>query len=198
MSANEENKILNEKEANLLLDHNYDGIQEFDYPLPSWWTWTFVLGIVFAIFYIYYLQVANGPTIKDGFNKDMIAINKIRAEQALLTGNFDLGKYQTWKAGADFKKQGLEVFEENCLSCHEEKGKGDIGPNLTDKYWIHLKTITPATVYGMINRGMEDNGMPAWGETISKEEMYAATSYVMSIINTNVEGKEPQGEEVKN
>lgn len=38
-----------------LIDHNYDGIQEFDNPLPRWWVYLFYATIVFSI--LYYLNV---------------------------------------------------------------------------------------------------------------------------------------------
>src|SRR5262245_46798009 len=40
-----------EKEADILLDHNYDGIRELDNQLPPWWKWGFYATIAFAIFY---------------------------------------------------------------------------------------------------------------------------------------------------
>jgi cytochrome c oxidase cbb3-type subunit 3 len=84
------------------------------------------------------------------------------------------------------------------LSCHEEKGKGDIGPNLTDEYWLNLKQVNPGAIYGFILVGNEDNGMPAWADTLSKEELFAAVKYVLSVKGTNIpNGKEPQGEKLK-
>lgn len=192
-----DNVILNEQERNLLLDHDYDGIEEFDYPLPQWWVWTFIGGVVFAIGYIYFYNFAGAPSLKEEFKQDMAAIEAVREEQRKLTGNFDVADFETWQKGENVKQLTAEVYEENCLSCHEEGGKGDIGPNLTDGYWLNIKKVTPGNLYGFIRKGNEDNGMPAWADMLSKEELYAAVNFVLSVKGTNIEGKEPQGEKLQ-
>lgn len=192
------NVILNDKERALLLDHNYDGIEEFDYPLPSWWVWTFIGGVAFAAMYIFYYQFAGGASLKDEFNQDMAKVMQLREEEAKNVNKFDLDTYNAWVASNDGVNKGKAVFEENCISCHLENARGDIGPNLTDSYWINVKKVDPTTIYPVVVTGVEDNGMPAWGEVLSKEELYAAVAYVLSLKNTNVaDGKAPQGEKVE-
>lgn len=192
-----ENKILNEEERKLLLNHNYDGIEEFNYPLPKWWVWTFNGGIIFALAYIYFYNAAGGPSLRDEYNKEVVKLEKVLEEQRKLTGNFSVSDYQKWSEGEDAQKMAAAVYDENCLSCHEEQGKGDIGPNLTDSHWLNLKKVTPTSLYAFIRVGNEDNGMPAWQDTLEKEELYAVVKYIMTIKDTNVAGgKEAQGEVV--
>lgn len=189
-----QNVILNKSEEDLLLDHNYDGIEEFDYPLPQWWVWTFIGGAVFAVLYIYMYNFAGAPSLKDEFKQEMAKIEAVREEQRKLTGNFDLADFETWQKGENAQQMAAAVYEENCLSCHEEGGKGDIGPNLTDSYWVNFeKNPEPVDFYSFIRKGNEDNGMPAWADMLSKEELYAAVQYVLSVKGKNVPGKEPQG-----
>ena len=190
------NIILDEKEEKLLLDHNYDGIEEFDYPLPAWWVWTFIGGILFAVFYIYYYNVAGAPSLREEFKAEMAKVEQIREEQRKLTGNFDIDDFRQWQKGDNVQQMAAAVYEENCLSCHEEGGKGDIGPNLTDEYWLNVKDTKPVTLYAFIRKGNEDNGMPAWADMLSKEELYAAVQYVLSVKGKNLLGKEPQGEKL--
>ena len=190
------NIILDEKEEKLLLDHNYDGIEEFDYPLPAWWVWTFIGGILFAVFYIYYYNVAGAPSLREEFKAEMAKVEQIREEQRKLTGNFDIDDFRQWQKGDNVQQMAAAVYEENCLSCHEEGGKGDIGPNLTDEYWLNVKDTKPVTLYAFIRKGNEDNGMPAWADMLSKEELYAAVQYVLSVKGKNLPGKEPQGEKL--
>lgn len=192
MSDDQNNHVENmtEQDKAMLLDHNYDGIQEYDYPLPSWWVMTFVGTVLFAIPYFIYYSMMNGPSVRDEMNSDMSKLNKVRDAYAQSLIRFDPAKY----AANNDAAKGLVVYEENCLSCHEEGGKGDIGPNMTDAYWIHADG-SPEGMYEVIINGREDLGMPAWGEEISKDEIYQVISYLMSIKNTNVPGgKEPQGE----
>ena len=66
MSENNETKLhVEEDEKHLLMDHNYDGIQELNNPLPSWWAFTFYFGIAFAIFYFILYQVMGAPSLSD-------------------------------------------------------------------------------------------------------------------------------------
>lgn len=195
-NKDEKNIILNEDERNLLLDHNYDGIEEFDYPLPYWWTVTFYGGIVFGAIYIMYYLVIGGASNIDEFNSEWKVVSAIRSSEAANISNFNVEEYRAYISNPTV--DGEVVFVDNCVACHKEKGIGDIGPNLTDKYWIHISDkVEPATVYPIVVTGVEDNGMPAWGEVLSREEIYAVVDYVMSLKNKNLEGKEPQGEVVE-
>lgn len=199
MSNNQENKILNEEERAILLNHDYDGIQEFNHPLPQWWVWTFVGGIVFAIFYVAYYQYMGGPSLRDEYKQEMNYVMELKKAAAEKAGGFSEEEYNAWVAsnngGVD---AGMAVFNENCASCHKEGGLGDIGPNLTDKYWINIKEVKPANLFKVVHDGVEENGMPAWGEVLTKEDIMAAVTYVYSLRNTNAAGgKEPQGEPVE-
>lgn len=195
---NTENKILNEEERALLLDHNYDGIQEFDFPLPQWWVWTFVGGIVFAIFYAAYYHAFGGPSLRDEYTAEMAHVMELKKAAAEKAGGFNDEEYNAWIAANEGPKLGLGVFNENCASCHKEGGLGDIGPNLTDKHWLNVTEVTPASLYKVIHDGVEDNGMPAWGEVLSKEDIMSAISYVLTLKNTNAAGgKEPQGQAIE-
>src|SRR5690606_30617381 len=51
-----------EEEGELLMDHNYDGIQELDNVLPPWWTYLFYGCIIFAIGYMGYYHFMDGET----------------------------------------------------------------------------------------------------------------------------------------
>ena len=184
---------LSEDDKKVLLDHDYDGIQEFDYPLPNWWTMTFVLTILFGVPYsIYYLGMG-GPTLVQEQAMEMKELNKVRTAYAVKMAKFDYDTYAQFD-NADGVAKGAVVYEDNCLSCHEEGGKGDIGPNMTDAYWIHAKG-TKETIYEVVLNGRDDNGMPAWNEDLSKEEILQVVRYLMSIKDTNVAGgKESQGD----
>lgn len=192
MSDEKHNDHMTEQDKALLLDHNYDGIQEYNYPLPSWWVATFVGAVIFAIPYFTYYTLMDGPTLRQEMNQELTKLNEVRKAYEVSLVAFDQAQYDSVQDPA----KGIEVFNENCLSCHEEGGKGDIGPNLTDEYWIHAKG-TPETIYEVVVNGREDLGMPTWKNDLSKDEIYQVVSYIMSIKNTNVPGKEPQGEKVE-
>jgi cytochrome c oxidase cbb3-type subunit 3 len=193
---NETKLDVKDDEKHLLLDHNYDGIQELNHPLPSWWNVIFYTSVIFSIGYFAYYQFFNGPSLREEFKLSHDKVLAAQAEFKRINSAFNPEHYQALVADEGVKKGAL-VFETNCLSCHNEKGKGDIGPNLTDEYWIVAKS-TPETIYNVVFNGSEENGMPAWAELLTKDEIYQAVAYVSSLKNTKQSGgKEPQGEKIE-
>lgn len=196
MSENKNNLHLEEGEHKILLDHSYDGIQELDHPLPSWWKFTFYGGIAFAIFYFILYQIMGAPTLREEFKKDYAVIQSLQEKFNLQNGAFDEKKYQAVLA-SDGVKKGQTVFETNCVACHKEKGIGDIGPNLTDEYWLWAKG-TAATIYPVVFNGVPQNGMPTWSGTLSNDEIYQVVAYVQTLHNTHQPGgKALQGVKVE-
>ncbi len=189
------NNQINDNEKTILLDHDYDGIQEFDYPLPSWWVTTFVLCVLFAIPYMIYYNHMDGESLRQEMTREVKDLNEIKVAYAVKMAKFDDQLFNSLNNEENIKL-GSVVYEDNCLSCHEEGGKGDIGPNLTDAYWMHAKG-TKETIYEVIFNGREEKGMPPWKEDLTKEEIYQVLTYLMTILNTNVQGKEPQGEKIQ-
>lgn len=192
----EENKIhVEENEKHLLLDHDYDGLQELNHPLPFWWQFTFYGGIFFGIGYIIYYIFMNGPSLRDEFKNEYGIIqeklNLYKAQESQLTPE-TYAKFNT-PAGIE---NGKKIFIENCVACHLDEGAGDIGPNLTDNFWINSKG-TPETNYPVVFNGVPDKGMPTWSEVLSKDDIYQVIAYVQTLHNTfHIKGKAPQGNRV--
>lgn len=182
-------------EKHLLLDHDYDGIQELNHPLPKWWNFIFYVSIFWAIGYFVYYVMMGGPSLKDEFSNEISEVKAKQAEYQKLNSAFSEVKFKEFNNPEKIAK-GLEVFTANCVACHLEGGKGDVGPNLTDDSWIHIPGDA-ATVYNVTYKGVDDKGMPAWGEVLSSDDIYAVLAYLESIRNTFVKGgKEAQGEKV--
>lgn len=196
MSNETNNKLhVEEDEKHLLLDHNYDGIQELNHPLPGWWNVLFYAGIVFGLGYWTYYTFLGGKTLRDELSIEMSVVKEAQTEYKLLTEAYKPEMFEQFNKPENME-QALAVFTDNCLQCHAENGRGDVGPNLTDDYWL-VSTGTPETNYKIVYYGSEENGMPAWGEVLSSEEIYQALVYVNSLKNTfHPEGKEPQGEKI--
>lgn len=66
----------------------------------------------------------------------------------------------------------------NCADCHGFDGKGGMGPNLTDKYWIFGGT--PAAIFKSIFEGRPE-GMPAWGKALPKKDIWQLVAYIESL-----------------
>lgn len=195
---NELGNTIIEDEKHLVLDHDYDGIQELNHPLPSWWSGIWAISIVFAAIYFMYYIMMDGPTLRDEYKKEYAKVREVIDAEKAKSGNFDVDEFNTFVAENDGIKNGAIVYEENCLSCHAEGGGGDIGPNLTDKHWKNITAFEAKNIYSVVFKGVEDNGMPAWGEMLSKEELMSVVSFVMSLQGTTPpEAKEPEGELVQ-
>lgn len=185
---------LSEQEKNLLLNHDYDGIQEFNYPLPFWWKTTFYGGIAFGILYIIYFIFMNAPSLKSEYFADQKDIFKVRNDYLAQLKQFKPDSYNAIANSDEMKHYGEEVFKNNCEVCHREKASGDIGPNLTDDYWL-LSNGTAQEIYPFIIEGNPVNGMPGWGGVLAEEDLYAVTAYITSLRGTSQENpKEPQGD----
>lgn len=185
---------MKDNEKDLLLDHDYDGIQELDHPLPMWWLFTFYGAIVFAIGYYVFYTFMDGPTLKEEYKKEMaVHVKKQQAYREKIS-DFDDDKFSNYIRNEELVAYGQEIFEMNCVSCHKAEGLGDIGPNLADNYWLYAEG-TPDTVFEFILQGNPEGGMPSWVDKLEEDDLYALTSYIMSLQGTNKSGKEPQGEQ---
>ena len=91
--------------------------------------------------------------------------------------------------------KGQWYFEKKCAFCHKAKGQGDVGPNLTDNYYIYGNS--KAVIDQIIRKGIPAKGMPEWQKLMPKDQLDAVVEYVYSIRGTNLKGKEPQGVLIK-
>ena len=184
------------KEIDKLLDHDYDGIKELDNPLPEWWLLTFYGAIVFAIAYFAYYHLGNGPSLRDELNTDLQQVKQQKLAQEGKSQYDESSLLAVFNDSSQVKLGGT-IYKEKCESCHAPGGGGSIGPNLTDKFWIHGEG-TLSSIVKVISEGVADKGMPPWGAILKKEELYAVTAYVHTLAGTKpANPKAPQGVEVK-
>lgn len=87
-------------------------------------------------------------------------------------------------------ERGSAIYSANCAGCHGGNAAGLSGPNLTDAFWLHGSE--PTALYTTIYVGIGAKGMPAWGGALGAQ-VKDVVAYVMSVKDTNVAGKEPQG-----
>lgn len=183
-----------EKEKDILLDHDYDGIKELDNNLPPWWLYGFYMTIAWALIYFIYYQVAGiGLSSTEAYEQEMeTAKAEVAAYMKTAGNNID---ENTVKLDPAMVAEGKKLFAENCKACHGETGgsmPGGIGPNLTDEYWIHGGSIQE--VFKTIKYGWPDKGMQAWQNNFTGGQIAELTNYVISIQGTNPpNAKEPQG-----
>ncbi len=183
-----------EKEATILLDHNYDGIRELDNHLPPWWTYLFIGTIIWSVIYFFAYHVTDSLPLSIGEYDIEVAVanDQIRKRKASAPGiQIDENNVLATTDASDLK-DGMSTFTSICASCHRVDGGGDIGPNLTDDYWKHGGSMTD--VYKVTKNGVTGTNMVAWGGTMSAEKMRNVSSYLLTLIGTNpVNGKKPEG-----
>lgn len=173
-----------------LIDHEYDGIQEYDNPLPRWWVYTFWATIVFSVLY-----ALNVPGI--GTGKGRIAdyeASVVAYAAAHPPEQNTVSEEMLAALVADPAKvaEGKTTFATYCVSCHRADGGGLIGPNLTDDAWIHGGS--PTQVHRTIAVGVLEKGMPPWERILKPEQLNHVTAYVLSLKGTNPPNpKAPEG-----
>ena len=174
-----------------LLDHTYDGIQEYDNPMPRWWLLTFAGTIIFSVIYLFNIgPVGNGNGRVADYDADMAAYAK--AHPAPTGSNMSSDQLLALAKDHEALEDGEETYRAYCASCHAQDGGGLIGPNLTDAYWLHGGKITD--VYTTVTNGVLEKGMPPWGKTLRTEQLSAVVAYVSTLRgSTPANPKAPQG-----
>lgn len=163
--------------------HVYDGIEEFDNPLPKWWFMMFVVTIVFAIGYLFfYPGLGSYKGALDWTSRGELATAQQQAQETYIDS---FGKYETMsieELSKDPKaiKMGARLFSNNCAVCHGSAAIGNFGfPNLTDNDWLYGGS--PEQIKHTLIYGREAVGMAAWGEALGEEGVVNVAEYVLSL-----------------
>lgn len=182
------------KEKDIMLDHDYDGIRELDNSLPPWWLYGFYACIIFAVCYMFYFHLGGPGLSSTEAYAEEVRIAKDQADlmiknsPATAVDENNVVLLTDEKSLADAKA----IFSNVCVACHGPEAQGGAGPNLTDKYWIHGGDLN--SIYKIIKTGVADKGMPQWGATYKASDLQKLASYVISLQVTNPPNpKAPQG-----
>lgn len=175
-----------------LLDHSYDGIQEYDNPMPRWWVWTFWATIVFSVAYALNVGRMAGNGREADYAADMAAF---RAAHPVGGPARDASQLAALLTDAQVVALGRTTYATNCASCHAADGGGLIGPNLADRHWLHGGTLPD--IQRTVLEGVAAKGMPGWGKLLKPEQLDAVIVYVATLQGTTpAKPKPPQGVEV--
>ena len=178
-----------------LLEHEYDGIREFDNPLPRWWVMIFWGSFFFSIAYaVHYHLSPRGTSIVAAYEDDMRLAREERAKQSLAEAPSEatLGKLMT---DVELMQDAKVTFTARCAACHAAEGQGLIGPNLTDDHCIHGEGGL-MDLYEVISHGVPARGMPAWELQLQPIEVRKLAAYVGTLRGKKLPGKAPEGRPV--
>lgn len=183
-----------EKEGEIILDHEYDGIRELDNDLPPWWRYGFYASIVFAAVYLIRFHVFNGENQYQEL-QNTLELAKVELEDYKKNAKdlVDFDSVTQLTDPADLAS-GKAVYDANCVACHMPDGGGGIGPNLTDDHWILGGGIK--NVFHTISEGgRSGKGMIAWKAMLKPVEMAQVASYLLTFQGTTpANPKEAEGD----
>lgn len=179
--------------------HDWDGIREYDTPMPRWWVWTFYGTIVWGVLWMILfpaIPMINGATpgllgysSRQDVRDDIQAVADANAaldaklvatELTEIAADPDLNRYAT--AG------GAAVFRTYCAQCHGAGAAGAPGyPNLLDDSWLWGGTIE--AIHQTVTHGIRWEAdldtrlseMPVFGEMLEQAEIAQVVEYVLKL-----------------
>ena len=176
-----------------LLDHDADGIREFDNALPRWWLYGFYFTIAFAAAYLVNYHVLAKPIVGQ---KGMVAEYQaeMQAASRLQKPKASAGVAHAAFTDHESLEKGEEIFEGSrnaCFTCHRKDLGGLVGPNLTDDNWRHgcsLDNIMSSIRTGYPAMGMMPFGV---GQPLTDEQVLQVASYVLSKKGSHPQNPKP-------
>ncbi len=181
------------EEKEILIAHEYDGIQELNNPTPAWFMVLFYGTIAFAVGYMLIYHVFGIGQLQDAEYKTEVALAEI-AKKAYLSKSANRVDESTVKLVSDpgVLASGSVIFKQTCAACHGDHAQGVVGPNLTDEYWLHGGNI--GDVFKTIKYGVLSKGMPTWEKQLTPKQISDVANYIKSLHGTNpANPKEAQG-----
>ncbi len=185
-----------EQEAEIMMDHEYDGIRELDNNLPPWWVYMFYITIAFAGVYLVHYHISPikmfenvaiiGPGVgqEELYKLEMEEAKRAKEEYMAKMSNLVDETNVEFLTDASALEKGKAIFIANCTPCHGAAGEGNtIGPNLTDEYWLNgggIKNIFKTIKYGVPVKGMRE-----WQSQFSPGQIQQIASFVWSLQGSN-------------
>jgi cytochrome c oxidase cbb3-type subunit 3 len=176
------NRKREEQPADEKTGHSYDGIEEYDNPLPAWWFYMFVITIVWGVGYlVIYPGMGNFPGLLGWTQVQQHEREVAAAEEKFQAMRDRYLALPVEEIAGDpaVRKMGMRMFANNCAQCHGGDAKGSYGfPNLTDTEWLFGGSASD--IKTSIAEGRQA-AMPAWGSVIGEQGVTDVTAYVLSI-----------------
>jgi cytochrome c oxidase cbb3-type subunit III len=166
-----------------LIDREFDGIQEYDNPVPSWWKWLFLSTIVFSALYFpfHHLGVPGRSAVEryetalgENMRLQFAEIGDLQPNEATLVRMMNDRRWM---------RVGASVYRAHCASCHGPDGGGLVGPNLTDDHYKNVQTIED--ILRIVREGAAGGAMPPWKNRLQPNEQILVSSYVASLRGTS-------------
>ncbi len=178
-----------------LMDHEYDGIREYDNPTPGWWHMIFLSTVIFSVvYYVFWEYSPLAYSVQEAwrgkqaayFKKVFGAYGELKPDEATV---LQMMSDETMMLVAD------GIFQSNCAACHAKDGGGINGVNLTDNSYKNVKVF--GDVLSVITKGANNGAMPAWENRLSQNERIIMAAYAAKLRGTTpLAGKGAEGVEI--
>jgi len=182
----------------VVLDHEVDGIREYDNPLPGWLMAIWWGSLIFSILYLGFYALAFGPASMEAEYRAAAVADRARLQAYYDANPLVPPSTEEMLRGAASEETlavGRERYAKTCASCHGDAAQGLIGPNLTDDRWLHGGQVSQ--IFTTLAKGVPAKGMPPWGRAIAPEELSALVSLIRSLQGSNpADPKQPEGDPV--
>jgi cytochrome c oxidase cbb3-type subunit 3 len=162
--------------------HVYDGIEEYDNPLPLWWFYMFVISILFAFGYLFFFpglgafQGVLGWSQVGQLERDTARAN---AEYGPIFAKYASMPIAAVSRDAKARQMGQRLFANDCSQCHGADARGSYGfPDLTDDDWLYGGE--PEQIKHSIAHG-RSGAMPAWESALGDADIAQVVAYVTTL-----------------
>lgn len=162
--------------------HEWDGLKEYNNPMPRWWLGLFYITIVFALGYLLlYPGLGNfkgllGWTQEGAYQAEVEAVER---DVAPLFARYAAMPIPELAQDPAAMATGRRLFVSNCAVCHGADGRGSRGfPNLADNRWQWGGA--PEQIEQTITHGRMAM-MMAWGSALGEDGVKAVAAYVRSL-----------------
>lgn len=171
-----------EDPENRTTGHVYDGIEEYDNPLPRWWFNMFLISMAFGLLWL--LLYPGLGSFKGLLGWTSVGELKADQEKAQASYEKSYGVFNQMSVeelidNPQAMKMGARLFANNCAVCHGADAGGNFGfPDLTDNDWLYGGA--PENIHETLVNGRAGN-MPAWGSILGEEKIGHVTDYLLKI-----------------
>jgi len=178
--------------------HVYDGIEEYDHPLPGWWFNMYLGTVIFAVVYLVLYPGMGSFAGVLGWTQTgqwQQEVDEAEAKYAPIYEQYSKMSVEELIADPEAMKMGRRLFNNNCSVCHGSDGRGSYGfPNLADSDWLYGGSA--AEIKASITHGRK-GAMPGWGTVIGDDGVDNVAEYVFKISGREHDAeKAAEGEKV--
>ena len=174
-------RVAEPKNEDDTMGHTFDGIEEYNKPMPAWWLYMFWFTMIYGLGYYAYYGLGNWNGLADWSSAGQLAEEQKAhdAEFGAIFANYASMDLEALVQDDTALRMGQQMFENNCALCHGSQAKGGFGfPNLTDNDSLYGNT--PEAIISSVANG-RNGQMPPWEAVLGAEGVDQVTHYVLSL-----------------